>query len=108
MAAAELRASGCSSDGQLVVAGPFVVVDPICRVLAFVTRCARPLRERSGAGRPEFTSAEAFRLTQVPRGGFVAATTALRFKQLEPLLRACAESFRAYPVKAPAFPGSLV
>jgi len=35
--------------------------------------------------------------------GIVAATTELRFKELEESLRACADSFRAYPVKSPGF-----
>jgi hypothetical protein len=40
--------------------------------------------------------------------GIVTATTEERYKNLEPLLRASADSFRAYPVKATAFPGSIV
>lgn len=35
--------------------------------------------------------------------GVVAATTQLRYKELEPLLRETASSFRAYATKAPAF-----
>lgn len=37
--------------------------------------------------------------------GLVTATTALRFKELEPLLRESANSFRAYSVKTPAMLG---
>lgn len=40
--------------------------------------------------------------------GVVSATTEMRYKELEKLLRATADSFRAYKVKAPAFPGSVV
>lgn len=40
--------------------------------------------------------------------GLVAATTELRWKELEPALRQSVDSFRAYSVKAPAFPGSIV
>lgn len=40
--------------------------------------------------------------------GVVAATTALRYKDLAEQLNACTTSFRAYSVKTPAFPGSLV
>jgi len=35
----------------------------------------------------------------------VCATTALRFKELEPQLRQSIDSFRVYPVKAPSLPG---
>jgi hypothetical protein len=35
--------------------------------------------------------------------GLVTGTTGQRFKELEADLRACADSFRAYAVKTPAF-----
>ena len=35
--------------------------------------------------------------------GVIVATTELRYKELEPLLRASANSFRAYVAKPPAF-----
>jgi len=38
----------------------------------------------------------------------VCATTALRYKELEPLLRQSVDTFRAYPVKAVALPGSAL
>ena len=41
--------------------------------------------------------------------GIVTATTQLRFKELSEKLETMADSFRAYPVKAPAFgPGSII
>jgi len=40
--------------------------------------------------------------------GVVTATTETRWKELEPLLRESANSFRAYPVKAPAISGGLI
>ena len=40
--------------------------------------------------------------------GVVAATTALRYKELAEKLTTCADSFRAYSVKPPAFSGSLI
>jgi len=40
--------------------------------------------------------------------GVVAATTALRWKELSDSLFTCADSFRAYKVKPPAFVGSLI
>jgi len=38
----------------------------------------------------------------------VCATTALRFKELEPLLRGSADSFRVYPVKSAVLPGQAI
>jgi len=40
--------------------------------------------------------------------GVVTATTEQRWKELEPLLRESANSFRAYPVKAPVISGGLI
>jgi len=40
--------------------------------------------------------------------GVVAATTALRFKELSDTLQTTADSFRAYPVKDPTFAGGLI
>ena len=38
----------------------------------------------------------------------VCATTALRYKELESLLRATADSFRVYPVKSVVLPGQAM
>ena len=38
----------------------------------------------------------------------VCATTALRFKELEPMLRGSADSFRVYPVKSAVLPGQAI
>jgi len=40
--------------------------------------------------------------------GIVTATTSLRYKEMADSLFTCADSFRAYQVKAPAFTGSLI
>lgn len=40
--------------------------------------------------------------------GVVAATTALRYKELSDSLNTCADSFRAYQVATPAFAGSII
>merc|ERR1719163_228157 len=40
--------------------------------------------------------------------GLICATTALRFKELEPQLRSATDSFRVYPVKSTALPGRAI
>jgi hypothetical protein len=40
--------------------------------------------------------------------GIVTATTSLRYKEMGDNLATCADSFRAYQVKAPAFVGSII
>lgn len=40
--------------------------------------------------------------------GLICATTALRYKELEPMLKQAADSFRVYPVKSTALPGQVI
>merc|ERR1719478_2077067 len=51
--------------------------------------------------------ASALQLNSDTAVALVCATTALRYKDLEPLLRQSVDSFRAYPVKAVALPSGI-
>jgi len=51
--------------------------------------------------------ASALQLNSDTALALVCATTALRYKELEPLLRQSVDTFRAYPVKAVALPGGI-
>jgi len=51
--------------------------------------------------------ASALQLNSDTAVALVCATTALRYKELEPLLRQSVDSFRAYPVKAVALPSGI-
>jgi len=51
--------------------------------------------------------ASALQLNSDTAVALVCATTALRYKELEPLLRQSVDTFRAYPVKAVALPSGI-